>query len=81
MLKHKGVDMVALCGFCLEYCVADTAISLSAAGVRDVIVLTDLTAAIKDSGQDEVRRRLESHRVRCCTLEELARERAEKTSS
>lgn len=76
LLRAKGVDTVAVCGFCLDFCVAFSAVDLRAAGFRDVVVLTDLTAAINESKQQETLEYLQAHRVRCLTREEFIKERS-----
>lgn len=76
LLRSKGVKTVAVCGFCLDFCVAVSAVGLRAAGFRDVVVLTDLTAAVNESKQQEAIDYLLAHRVRCLTLEEFIEERS-----
>ncbi|CDJ70235.1 pyrazinamidase/nicotinamidase, putative [Eimeria necatrix] len=75
LLRSKAVETVAVCGFCLEFCVAETAVSLRAAGFPNVVVLTDLTAAIFEEKQRETLEYLNSQGVRCLTLETFATER------
>ncbi|KAL8455973.1 hypothetical protein Emag_000216 [Eimeria magna] len=63
LLQAKGVETVAICGFCLDYCVAATAVPLRAAGIPDVVVLTDFTAAIHQEKQQQTVLYLGAHKV------------------
>ncbi|KAL8425760.1 hypothetical protein Efla_006408 [Eimeria flavescens] len=74
LLQSKGVQTVAICGFCLDYCVAATAVPLSIAGVPEVVVLTDLTAAIHVEKQQQTVQYLETHGVRCMPYAHFIRE-------
>ncbi|KAL8446062.1 hypothetical protein Emed_005241 [Eimeria media] len=63
LLRSKGVETVAICGFCLDYCVAATAVPLRAAGIPDVVVLTDFTAAIHQEKQQQTVLYLGAHKL------------------
>ena len=75
LLRSVGEETVAVCGFCLDFCVAESAIGLRAAGIPDVVVLTDLTAAILRDKEPETIDYLQSQGIRCLTLAEFIRSR------
>ncbi|CDJ45955.1 pyrazinamidase/nicotinamidase, putative [Eimeria brunetti] len=75
LLKSMGVATIAVCGFCLDFCVSETAMGLRAAGFADVVVLTDLTAAIHRDKERETMDHLVSQGIRCLTLIEFTKER------
>lgn len=75
MLRSVGVETVAVCGFCLDFCVAESAIGLRAAGFTDVVVLTDLTAAILKEKERETIEHLKSQGIRCLTVTEFIKGR------
>lgn len=74
LLRSKGVENVAICGFCLEYCVAATAIALRSAGIPNVVVLTDYSAAINEGEQEQTVNYLAGYKVRCRTLKDFTQE-------
>lgn len=66
LLHSAGITRVALCGFCLDYCVGATAVSLAnIPGVKEVTLLTDLCCWT--AGADSVREfsRLRAAGIRC----------------
>ena len=75
LLRSVGAETVAVCGFCLDFCVAESAIGLRAAGIPDVVVLTDLTAAILRDKEPETIDYLQSQGIRCLTLAEFIKSR------
>ncbi|OEH77955.1 putative pyrazinamidase/nicotinamidase [Cyclospora cayetanensis] len=76
VLRSRGVSTVAVCGFCLDFCVAESAIALRAAGFPNVVVLTDLTVAINEAKQHDSLQYLEAQQVRCLSLAEFIEERS-----
>lgn len=82
LLKKKGIEVIAVCGFCLEFCVAESAVVLSAAGCfRRVVVLTDMTAAINENKKEETISYLRSNNIICCTFEEFIKNKFYSTNT
>lgn len=75
LLKSKNVKTVAICGFCLDYCVSVTALALCVA-IPNVVVLTDLTGAINEGKQDECSLFLETRNIRCTTTARFIEEQS-----
>lgn len=74
LLRSNGVESVAICGFCLDHCVAATAMTLRDAGIPNIVVLTDYSASLNEEEHEQTIKHLASNKVRCLTLKEFTEE-------
>jgi nicotinamidase/pyrazinamidase len=69
-LREREVEAVVVCGLARDYCVRWTAEDAAEAGFQTTLVW-DLTRSVDPSGDDALRRELESRGIHITTLQEL----------